>query len=331
MSETAAARTPSQPGTHAVLRLVALAAVAVGVLLLTAAAFALSYGGIHATVLAAGVSASLARLYPLIFDAMLVVATAAVLSLREAGLATRCYAWLVLLALIAAAAGADALHATGTHLPHRSAAAVAAILPWALVLIAFSLLLAMLRHARLRQAAQSASRPPRSSDAVTQLAAVAADGEARAHWQGSAATQDPVLSQTEPASGSCVARTPDTDPGPGPAADAAPEPAADAAPEPEPEPGPGPAADTDTGPGPEPAADAAPEPEPGPGPAADAAPEPEPDPGPGPAADTDTDTDPDAAPDPEPAADTDPAMDPRLSSLRLEFDRKKSSPPPRND
>ncbi|HTP14230.1 MAG TPA: DUF2637 domain-containing protein [Streptosporangiaceae bacterium] len=303
MSETAAARTPSQPGTHAVLRLVALAAVAVGVLLLTAAAFALSYGGIHATVLAAGVSASLARLYPLIFDAMLVVATAAVLSLREAGLATRCYAWLVLLALIAAAAGADALHATGTHLPHRSAAAVAAILPWALVLIAFSLLLAMLRHARLRQAAQSASRPPRSSDAVTQLAAVAADGEARAHWQGSAATQDPVLSQTEPASGSCVARTPDTDPGPGPAADAAPEPAADAAPEPEP----------------------------GPGPAADAAPEPEPDPGPGPAADTDTDTDPDAAPDPEPAADTDPAMDPRLSSLRLEFDRKKSSPPPRND
>src|ERR1035441_3536821 len=150
MSETAAARSSSSADAQAVPRLLALAAVAVGF------------------------SASRARLYPLIFDAMLVVAAAAVLSLREAGLALRCCAWLVLLVLIAAAAGADVLHATGTHLPHRTAAVVAAIIPWALVLIAFGLLLAMLRHARLRRAAANRSRPRQARDAGAQPAAIAA-------------------------------------------------------------------------------------------------------------------------------------------------------------
>src|ERR1017187_9517102 len=122
MSETAAARSSSSADAQAVPRLLALAAVAIGVLLLAAAAFVLSYAGVHATALAAGVSASLARLYPLIFDAMLVVAAAAVLSLREAGLALRCCAWLVLLVLIAAAAGADGLHAPRAHPPHPTPA-----------------------------------------------------------------------------------------------------------------------------------------------------------------------------------------------------------------
>jgi hypothetical protein len=79
-----------------------------------------------------------------------------VLSLRGAGLVSRCYAWLSLLVLLAASAGADTLHSTGTRLPHREAAAAAAIIPWALLLIGFGLLLAMLRHARLRRAATAA-------------------------------------------------------------------------------------------------------------------------------------------------------------------------------
>ena len=95
------------------MRLLALAAVAVGVMLLAAAAFVLSYSGIHAVALSAGVSPRLARIYPLIFDAMLVVAGAAVLALRGAGLPSRSYAWLSMLVLLAAAAAADALHATG--------------------------------------------------------------------------------------------------------------------------------------------------------------------------------------------------------------------------
>jgi Protein of unknown function (DUF2637) len=157
MSDQPAARAPQPADGHGGLRLLALAAVALGVLLLAAAAFVLSYAGIHAVALSAGVSPRLARIYPLIFDAMLVVAGAAVLALRSAGLPSRSYAWLSMLALLAAAAAADALHATGTRLPRRPAAATAAVIPWALVLIGFGLLLCMLRHARLRRAAAAAA------------------------------------------------------------------------------------------------------------------------------------------------------------------------------
>jgi Protein of unknown function (DUF2637) len=148
---TAPARTPADA--HRALRLLGIAAVVAGVLLLMAAAFVLSYAGIHAVALSAGVSPRLARLYPLIFDAMLVVACAAVLSLRGAGLPSRCYAWLSMLVLLVVAAGADTLHAIGVRLPHKPAAAAAAIIPWALVLIGFGLLMSMLRQARLRLAA----------------------------------------------------------------------------------------------------------------------------------------------------------------------------------
>jgi len=147
---------------HGGLRLLALAAVAVGVILLAAAAFVLSYSGIHAVALSAGVSPRLARLYPLIFDAMLVVACSAVLALRTAGLPSRCYAWLSLLTLLAAVAAADAVNAIGTKLPHRPAAAVIAVIPWALVLSGFGLLLTMLRHARKRHATADAGQPPRA-------------------------------------------------------------------------------------------------------------------------------------------------------------------------
>jgi hypothetical protein len=84
---------------------------------------------------------------------MLIVACAAVLSLRGAGLPSRCYAWLSMLVLVVTAATADTLHAIGTRLPHKPTAAAVAIIPWALVLIGFGLLLCMLRQARLRQAA----------------------------------------------------------------------------------------------------------------------------------------------------------------------------------
>ena len=142
---------------HRGLRLLGLVAVSAGVLLLMAAAFVLSYTGIHALALSAGVSPRFARIYPGIFDAMLVVACAAVLALRGAGLPSRCYAWLTMLVLLAAAAGADTLHAMNTKLPHKPAAATAAIIPWALVLLGFGLLLSMLRHARLRRAMLAAA------------------------------------------------------------------------------------------------------------------------------------------------------------------------------
>jgi hypothetical protein len=164
------------PDGHPVLRGLGLWAVAAGVVVLAAAAFVLSYPGIHAVALHAGVSRPLARIYPVIFDAMLVIACAAVLSLRGAGLLSRCYAWLSLLVLLAAAAGADTLHSAGVKLPHREAAAAAAIIPWALLLIGFGLLLAMLRHARLRRAAVAArdaervrAEPPAPAPAMAAL------------------------------------------------------------------------------------------------------------------------------------------------------------------
>jgi Protein of unknown function (DUF2637) len=196
------ARASHLAGAQRALRFLALAAVIIGVLGLAAAAFDLSYPGIHAIALTAGVSPTLSRLYPPIFDAMLVVASAAILSLRGAGVLTRCYAWLSLLLLLCAAAGADALHATGTRLPHRAAAATVAIIPWALVLLGFGLLLAMLRHARLRraQAAQAradAAPPAGAPAAVIPVAEVQAPEKQPQHGRQA----DLANRQADPAAG----------------------------------------------------------------------------------------------------------------------------------
>jgi hypothetical protein len=143
-------------GPDGALRAMGLAAVGIGVAALAAATFVLSYQGIRAVALQAGIEPRYAKGYPLVIDAMLVIALAAVLALRGAGLPSRMLAWLTLLIVLCAAAGADTLHATGRTLPHNAAVVTAAVLPWALVLVAFVLLLAMLRYARLRRQASVA-------------------------------------------------------------------------------------------------------------------------------------------------------------------------------
>jgi hypothetical protein len=153
--------TEQQPaGLPRAMRVIALGAVCAGVAALAAGTFVLSYAGLHSVALQAGVSHRLARGYPLMFDVLLVVILAALLALRGAGWPSRILAWICLLALLAAAAGADALHAAGRRLPARPAAVTAAILPWALVLVAFVLLLAMLRQARLRRLAHAGPAGP---------------------------------------------------------------------------------------------------------------------------------------------------------------------------
>ena len=141
------------------VRILGMAAVCVGIAALAGGTFVLSYSGIHALALHAGITPRLARGYPLLIDAMLVVVLAAVLALRGAGLPSRLLAWTTLLALLAAAAGADALHAVGRRLPRHVAAVTAAVLPWVLLFLAFALLLAMLRHARLRRLATAPALP----------------------------------------------------------------------------------------------------------------------------------------------------------------------------
>jgi len=147
-------------GADGALRAVGLAAVCLGVAALAAATFVLSYHGIQATALQAGIGSRYARGYPLLIDAMLVIALASVLGLRAAGVPSRILSWLTLLVVLGAAAGAETLHATGRRLPHNAAVITAAVLPWALVFVAFVLLLAMLRHARLRHQAAVALFEP---------------------------------------------------------------------------------------------------------------------------------------------------------------------------
>ena len=152
------------------LRILGLVAVCTGVAALAGATFVLSYSGIHVLALQAGIAPRLARGYPLVIDAMLVIVLAAVLALRGAGLPSKLFAWATLIVVLAAAAGADALHAAGRKLPDHVAPITAAVVPWVLVFLAFSLLLAMLRYARIRRQAAARSR-------------VVPHGEARAHWQ----------------------------------------------------------------------------------------------------------------------------------------------------
>jgi hypothetical protein len=161
------------------LRLVALIAAIGGVILLGALAFVLSYGGIHALARQAGVSASMARLFPLIFDAMLVVSCVAVLLLRRAGWWRRSYAWLITIVLLVAVAAGDAVHAAGTHLPRRPAAITAAVLPWVLLLLAFSLLLAMLRQFRHRRAAATRQQAAAKMEPAVTLTPSAASAPGR--------------------------------------------------------------------------------------------------------------------------------------------------------
>ncbi|HEY5989332.1 MAG TPA: DUF2637 domain-containing protein, partial [Streptosporangiaceae bacterium] len=161
------------------LRLAALTAVVTGVVLLAIAAFLLSYQGIHSIAHRAGVTNTLAALYPLILDAMLVIASAAILALRGAGWVTRVYVWLSLLILLTAVATGDALHAMKIVLPEQPTRAVVAVTPWALLLLGFGLWLAMLRHVRRVWAAGSQQASLAAPAAAAGLADPASAGDLR--------------------------------------------------------------------------------------------------------------------------------------------------------
>jgi uncharacterized membrane protein YgcG len=165
MSNYSAGRGPRPADPHPTLRLAALTAVIAGVVVLTATAFVLSYPGIHQIALRAGVAPELAKLYPVIFDAMLVVAGAAVLALHGAGWWARAYAWCSLLLMLVVVAVGDALHTTSVTLPAQPTRAVVAVTPWVLLLLAFGLWLEILQHFRRTRAtgarlARKPGQPP---------------------------------------------------------------------------------------------------------------------------------------------------------------------------
>jgi uncharacterized protein DUF2637 len=187
MSNYPVGRPPRSADPQSKLRLAALTAVIAGVVLLAAAAFVLSYSGIHQVALQAGVSPNLAKLYPVIFDAMLVVAGAAAMALRGAGWWSRFYAWACLILLLAAVAIGDAVHATNTALPERASRAAVAITPWVLLLLAFGLLLTMLRHFRRARATVVARQEARAV-----AAGAAGTGGQAAEANGTAAGRSAV-------------------------------------------------------------------------------------------------------------------------------------------
>ena len=94
-------------------------AVAIVVLAVAAGTFFLSYPGVHAVALQGGVSAQLARIYPGVFDAVLVIACVAAVMLRDARWWARCWAWVVVIVVLAAIGITDVLHAMNYGL-HRA-------------------------------------------------------------------------------------------------------------------------------------------------------------------------------------------------------------------
>jgi hypothetical protein len=148
---------PPRPGTWP-SRLVQLAIVIV-VAAVMAGTFVLSYSGVHAIALQSGVSASLARYYPGVFDAVLVIACAAA-PIPGVRWWTRLYTWLVILIVIGLLGTMDAVHAMNVALPRRQVAGAVAVLPWGLLLLAFSLWLAILRHFRVQQSPQATPVAP---------------------------------------------------------------------------------------------------------------------------------------------------------------------------
>jgi hypothetical protein len=160
----------SSPGSSWPGRLVS-AGVVVLVVALAAATFIVSYSGVRDLAITVGVSSRLARLYPAILDGVLVVACAAVFMLRDSSLWRRIYAWFSLTLLIAIIGAADALHAMSVALPKRPAEGTAAVLPWVLILLGFSLLLTMLRRPRAGAPAVGSDPAPAEPMAAEPVAA----------------------------------------------------------------------------------------------------------------------------------------------------------------
>jgi len=192
----AAAAWPSRDAGRA-MGLVALVAVVLGLAALTAAACVLSYSSIHHLAIQAGVSARLASVYPLIFDALLILAGCSVLALRGAGFVSRVYAWLCMLVLLGGLAAGGALDAAATKVPHRVAGEVAAIVPWVLVLIGFGLLLALLRYARSRRLGQSHAEAAGDFDADAAPVVAAQPVAALAVEATAEAASRPTVQQAE--------------------------------------------------------------------------------------------------------------------------------------
>ncbi|HXP55653.1 MAG TPA: DUF2637 domain-containing protein [Streptosporangiaceae bacterium] len=135
-------------GRRNVGRVLGHAAVVMVILAVIAAAFAISYDPVRDIARTAGVQSWLVRIYPGVLDAVFLVACACALLLRQARWWNRLYAWLSVLVTGALIGAADVSHATGLRLPRRTMDGTVWALPWALVLLGFSLWLTTLQRSK---------------------------------------------------------------------------------------------------------------------------------------------------------------------------------------
>jgi Protein of unknown function (DUF2637) len=134
--------------------------VALVVIAMAAATFVFSYDGVHAIALLGGMSPKLARYYPGLFDAVLVIACVAAVVLRDARWWARAWAWVVLIVVLAAIGATDVVHAMSYTLRQRTTEGIVAAAPVVAVLLAFSLLLTLLRQSRSQGAGAAAGDEP---------------------------------------------------------------------------------------------------------------------------------------------------------------------------
>ncbi len=200
-------------------RLIALLIVSVGVLTAAAAAFLFSYPDVHDIARGAGVQAGLARFYPALPDAVLVVACAAVLALRRARWWVRLLPWLSIIAIVALVGAADAVHGMAINPPRRPTEVAVAVLPWILLLLTFQLCLSVLRHARNDQAPSAPASPTVNEQLVTEpaLAKPATAGTAAASQRADNAAVNSTTGHGQAAGGTVLTSpalaNPDTPPG----------------------------------------------------------------------------------------------------------------------
>ena len=134
--------------------------VAIVVIAVAGAAFVFSYDGVRAIALLGGMSTQLARYYPGLFDAVLVIACVAAVMLRDGRWWARLWAWLVIVVLLGAIGATDVVHAANYTLRHRTTESIVAAAPVVAVLLAFSLLLTLLRKSRSQAPAAPAAAAP---------------------------------------------------------------------------------------------------------------------------------------------------------------------------
>ena len=212
MSEQPPATKRAAPRRRNVGRMLGNIAVAIVILAVMAGAFALSYTPVRDIARDAGVARPVVRIYPGILDAVFLICCACALMLRNARWWTRLYAWLSVLVTGALIGAAGVYHATGLRLPRRTLDGTVWALPWALVLLAFSLWISTLQHTksdrdpRTPEPDDRTSEPDEQAAPDAQVLALEATPSARVALPAPEAQPDEASATRPVAAGSRAAR-----------------------------------------------------------------------------------------------------------------------------